>query len=212
MVVIVVLVVLVVLVIFWKSPAIFILIRKDPFAFPKPHYFINHKYNKYYPYHNLMKVAAAANLRRFSGMGNGFLAGNRKSMDGKMYRLLLLVQGGYTTITALWGLVDKDSFMAVTGPKNDIWLLKTVSVLLLVIGFCLLLAARERRFLPTMALLGGGTALGLAAIDLYWALREVISPVYLADAVAEVLFVLVWLGLAIRFSRRKRTGPGHVSS
>lgn len=52
----------------------------------------------------------------------------------KLYKGLLWIQGAYTSLTALWGLIDIDSFMAVTGPKNDIWLVKTVSVVLLAIG------------------------------------------------------------------------------
>ena len=63
---------------------------------------------------------------------------NGSFMLRKMYSLLLGVQGYYTLLTAISGLVDIDSFMALTGPKNDIWLVKTVSVVLLAVAVCLL--------------------------------------------------------------------------
>jgi hypothetical protein len=33
-----------------------------------------------------------------------------------------LVQGAFYVATGVWALVDLDSFMAVTGPKTDLWL------------------------------------------------------------------------------------------
>jgi len=36
------------------------------------------------------------------------------------------LQGLYWLVTGLWGLIDVHSFMKVTGPKTDIWLVKTV--------------------------------------------------------------------------------------
>lgn len=56
----------------------------------------------------------------------------------KVYNLLSLVQGIYTLLTALWALVDIKSFMEVTGPKTDVWLVKTVAVVLLPIAVCFL--------------------------------------------------------------------------
>lgn len=52
----------------------------------------------------------------------------------KVFKPLLWIQGLYLLFTALWALIDIDSFMRLTGPKTDIWLVKTVSVLLLAIG------------------------------------------------------------------------------
>lgn len=62
----------------------------------------------------------------------------------KLYRVLLWVQGVYTALTTLWGLVDIDSFMAVTAPKTDVWLVKTVSAVLLALGLTLITHALVR--------------------------------------------------------------------
>jgi predicted anti-sigma-YlaC factor YlaD len=56
-----------------------------------------------------------------------------------------LVQGGFYAVTGVWALVDLDSFMAVTGPKTDLRLVKTVGALVTVIGGVLLTAGWRRR-------------------------------------------------------------------
>ncbi|MFL5471148.1 MAG: hypothetical protein ACJ8AM_02220, partial [Gemmatimonadales bacterium] len=56
-----------------------------------------------------------------------------------------------------------------------------------------LLAARRGRVTDEIVLLAVGSALGLAAIDLIYALSGRISAVYLADAVVEVALALLWL-------------------
>jgi hypothetical protein len=119
----------------------------------------------------------------------------------KLYKALLWIQGLYTLLTALWGLIDIDSFMAVTGPKNDIWLVKTVSVVLLAIAATLITYLFiQGDPLPAMVL-GLLTSAGLAAIDFYYSGRKVISPVYALDGIAEVVFALVWVYLLLQ--RRK---------
>ena len=113
-------------------------------------------------------------------------------MESRLARLLALVQGVFYVLTGLWAIVDLDSFEAVTGPKTDDWLVKTVGVLVTVVGLVLLLAAREKRITPEIALLGAGSALGLAAIDVIYALSGVFSPIYLLDAVVEIGIAILW--------------------
>ena len=105
---------------------------------------------------------------------------------------LALIQGGFYLATGLWPLLDIVSFQVVTGPKTDLWLVKTVGVLVTVIGAVLLLAWRSRRITPELVVLAVGSALGLACIDVIYALSGRISAVYLADAVAELGLALVW--------------------
>ena len=111
-------------------------------------------------------------------------------------RLLLylaLGQGIYYLATGVWGLVDLDSFQAVTGPKTDLWLVRTVAILVLVVGGVLLVAAARLRVTFEIALLALGSALGLAAIDVVYATTDVIWNVYLLDAVAEAILALGWI-------------------
>jgi hypothetical protein len=111
----------------------------------------------------------------------------------KVYRCLLLVQSVYILITAVWPLIDIHSFMYVTGPKQDVWLVKTVGALLIPVGISLGVHLIIRsNFLPAF-LLGSLTALAFSLIDFYYALRGTISPVYLLDGALEVLFLFSWI-------------------
>ncbi len=117
---------------------------------------------------------------------------------------IALVQGVFYLATGVWPLLDIDSFQIVTGPKVDLWLVRTVGVLVGVIGTVLLLAARRRRITAEIAILAVGSALGLAGIDLVYALSRRISSIYLADAVVELGLAVLW-GLAwLRDARAER--------
>lgn len=107
--------------------------------------------------------------------------------------LLLKIQGSYFTITALWGLIDIESFMLVTGPKTDIWLVKTVSLLLLVIGLVYLAAAFRREMSLAVLLLATLAPLCLLFIDVFYSITDVIWDVYLLDAGAEFILLVGWL-------------------
>ncbi|HEY8475700.1 MAG TPA: hypothetical protein VIN09_02390 [Chloroflexota bacterium] len=106
-------------------------------------------------------------------------------------RAVALVQGLYYLVTGLWAVVSVQSFQKVTGPKTDIWLVKTVGVLVAVIGGVLALWSRRPAGLP-VPLLGVGSALGLATIDTTYSLRGRIRPIYLLDALLEIAIVAWW--------------------
>ena len=87
----------------------------------------------------------------------------------------------------------------MTGPKVDLWLVKTVGVLVAVIGVVLTLAGYRRRVSAEIGLLAAGGAAGLAGIDTVYSLRGRISKIYLLDAVVEVILAVAWVVL---WSRR----------
>ncbi len=108
-------------------------------------------------------------------------------------RLLLLFQGVYYLTSGVWPLVSMDSFQAVTGPKTDRWLVKTVGVLVSVIGGVLFGSGlRRERAAPEAVALACGSAAGLTAIDTIYAARRRISPIYLLDTVAEIGLLLAF--------------------
>ena len=109
-----------------------------------------------------------------------------------MLRKLAVIQGVFYVATGVWPLIDIISFQVVTGPKTDLWLVRTVGVLVTVIGLVLLAAARTRRVTDEIVMLGAFSALGLAGIDLIYALSGRISAVYLADAVVEIGLAVLW--------------------
>lgn len=83
--------------------------------------------------------------------------------------------------------------MAVTGPKTDDWLVKTVGVLVTAIGIVLITSVWRRTLSLETCLLAVLSAAGLATIDIYYAgVVERIWKVYLADAAPELCFVIAW--------------------
>ncbi len=107
---------------------------------------------------------------------------------------LALLQGIYYALTGIWPLVSIGTFLAVTGPKRDLWLVRTVGVLVLVIGAALIVsAATSASANVSIFVLAVGSALGLTAIDVIYVLKRVISPIYLLDAAAEVVLIVLWI-------------------
>jgi hypothetical protein len=102
------------------------------------------------------------------------------------------VQGIYFLATGLWPIVHRRSFEAVTGPKREGWLVNTVGVLAAAMGVSLLAGAREGRVSRPIQVLGVGSALAFAGVDVWYVARRRISPVYLADAVVELGLAAGW--------------------
>jgi hypothetical protein len=119
-------------------------------------------------------------------------------------RGLALAQGAYFGVTGVWPLVHEASFEAVTGPKLERWLVKTVGVLIAAIGATLALAGGRGRVTPEVRLLAAGSAAGLGAIDAIYAGRGRIAPVYLGDAAIEAALVAAWAVASARAARAGR--------
>ena len=109
-----------------------------------------------------------------------------------------MVQGGYFLATGIWPLVSIGTFQKVTGPKRDLWLVKTVGVMIAAIGAALLLAGMRGELTQATVLLAVGSAAGLGCIDVVYASKGVIAPIYLLDAGAEAALVIWWAVLIIQ--------------
>jgi hypothetical protein len=106
-------------------------------------------------------------------------------------------QGFFCLVIGLWPVVSFSSFQSVTGQKPDHWLLTLAGLLLAGIG-------RDIAF--EVFAIGLITALSLAVTDIVFVIERSIPAVYLLDAVAESLFVTLWV-FAIRDLRRVRRLP-----
>jgi hypothetical protein len=97
-------------------------------------------------------------------------------------------------ITGLWPIFSSGSFQKITGPKVDVWLVKTVGLLVAVIGAVIGIACsrRDKSSLETR-LLAISSGASLAGIDLYYVAKKRISRVYLLDAVFESALMLGWM-------------------
>jgi hypothetical protein len=110
-----------------------------------------------------------------------------------LIHIIALIQAIYFGLTGLWPIVHIRSFMAVTGPKTDIWLVKTVGVLIIAIAIPLLTSALHHKITIDIRLLAILSSLGLTAIDVIYVAKKVISKIYLLDAVAEMMLIIAWL-------------------
>jgi hypothetical protein len=99
-----------------------------------------------------------------------------------------VAQGVYYLATGLWAVVHYRSFSRVTGPKTDVWLVKTTGLILAGIGLVLLLFYETE----AAALLGLLIALTLAGADTFYSIRGTISKIYMADAAVELGFAAGW--------------------
>lgn len=103
-----------------------------------------------------------------------------------MRRHALLAFALYYAVTGAWPLVSMRSFEAVTGPKTDRWLVKTVGALIVANAIAVAAGARRRDPSAETVALAIGDALAFTAIDVTYVLRGRIRPVYLGDAVVEL--------------------------
>src|SRR5919108_2404449 len=107
--------------------------------------------------------------------------------------LVALVQGIYFFVTGVWPLLSMKSFLRITGPKTDLWLVKTVGIILAVIGAVLINAQVNAEINTSIIALAIGSALGLAVLEFVYVAKQVISPIYLGDAFAELILIAWWI-------------------
>ncbi|MEX0608853.1 MAG: hypothetical protein WD016_10895 [Balneolaceae bacterium] len=111
---------------------------------------------------------------------------------------LAIAQGIYYLITGIWPLIDMYSFIAVTGPKTDLWLVRTVAMLIFFIGGGILAAGIRRQINLPIIIIAAGSAFGLILVDVSYVWLGIISLVYLLDAVAETLIFILWIVLILK--------------
>ena len=109
-----------------------------------------------------------------------------------LLRYVSLAQSLYYILTGLWSLVSIRTFQMVTGPKTDIWLVKTVGVLVMLIGGVLAMAGLRKQIAPEVPVLAVGSAAALTGIDVVYVAQRRISPIYLLDALGEVALIFLW--------------------
>jgi hypothetical protein len=107
-------------------------------------------------------------------------------------RPIPLVQGIFFVTTGLWPVIHLPSFEAVTGPKVDKWLVRTIGGLITAVGAALIAGAFEARPSRAIRILGISSSAALGLADVIYAARGRISKIYLADAVAEGVIIGSW--------------------
>jgi len=110
-------------------------------------------------------------------------------------RYLLLLQGGYFLVTGIWPLISIETFMTITGPKQDLWLVKTVGAMLSVMAVCLLAYLLEGGSRVYVFIIGILSSAVFATVDFFYSIKGVISKIYQVDGVLQVGFLLTWLSI-----------------
>jgi hypothetical protein len=107
---------------------------------------------------------------------------------------ILILQGIYYLITAIWPIVHIESFEKISGKKRNHWLVYTVALLLFVSSLVFLYSGFKRDVIPVETIiLSVGNALALTIIDIVFVLRNTIRKIYLLDASAEMLLIVLLL-------------------
>lgn len=105
--------------------------------------------------------------------------------------LILTIMGLYYAVTGIWPLFHMPSFEGVTGKKSDKWLVRMVGLLAFSSGVVFLASAHSSAA-PAweVLLLAVLNIVSFMGIDIYYVLMKRISPVYLADAIVQALFLI----------------------
>jgi hypothetical protein len=109
---------------------------------------------------------------------------------------IALAQGFYYLASGLWPILHLASFMAITGPKTDHWLVQSFGLLVAATGVVFLWRGVHGGVDQATRQFGIATSLALAAIDFWFVCSGAISAIYLADGVAEVALAAAWLWAA----------------
>jgi hypothetical protein len=113
--------------------------------------------------------------------------------------LILSIMGIYYAVTGIWPLFHLRSFEMVTGPKVDKWLVKVVGLLAFSSGLVFLYSALMREVIPIeVILLAALNILSFMLMDIWYVFRKIISPVYLADALVQAIFLAIICYLTTR--------------
>jgi hypothetical protein len=107
-------------------------------------------------------------------------------------KALSRIQGVFYFLTGVWPVIDIDSFMRVTGPKTDLWLVRTVGAILAINGLGFFVQRDFHFRLNAFWVTVLGLPFVLTIIDVYYVVSGTISPIYLGDAACEVALLLGW--------------------
>ncbi len=122
----------------------------------------------------------------------------------RLSRYLILAHGGYLCIGGLWPLIHMDSFEAVTGPKVDEFLVRSIALILLLTAAVLFSQLHGKELELSAVIMGMGISLILGSIAIISAALGYIRAVYFLDGALHVLFGIGWLSFLIRNWRARR--------
>ncbi len=115
-------------------------------------------------------------------------------------------QAAYFLLTGIWPLVHMESFLQITGPKTELWLVKTVGALVSLVGTVLVIGLYRRRLPLEVRFLAIGASFILLTVDANYVAQRVIPPIYLLDAAIEIILIVAWF-VTLPVTRREEVHP-----
>ena len=79
--------------------------------------------------------------------------------------------------------------MEVTGPKNDLWLVKTVGLLSMSIGISLFIGWWKKEQSTLTTTIAVTNAIAFCSIDFYYFNKNILTKVYLYDGCVQLVFI-----------------------
>lgn len=122
----------------------------------------------------------------------------RDVQNDNILKALLRFQSLYYLTTALWPIFHIESFMFITGYKQDVWLVKTVGALLIPVAATLASYSFAKSLDRPALILGIGTCISFIGVDFYYSLSKIISRIYMLDGFLQMALLGVWCFIIFR--------------
>ncbi len=126
-----------------------------------------------------------------------------KPATDRALRNVFLFQGAYFIVTGIWPLLNMESFLTATGPKQDTWLVEMVGLLAASIGLTFVVSSLGKQRLPT--LLGYAVATSFLIMDIVYFASGVMGRIYLLDAAIQFVFIMVMTLLLLRKPQQNKS-------
>jgi len=130
--------------------------------------------------------------------GNKAVGGLSPEARDRWRRRVILGQGAYYVLTGLWSLAHFSSFAGAVALRINPFQAQAFGAVIVVVGGCLLEAARREPPGSFPTLLGAAVASAIAIVSLWWLPRMGELSILWADLAAEVAFAL---GLILLYPR-----------
>jgi hypothetical protein len=122
----------------------------------------------------------------------------------KFLYAILFIQGLYYFLTGFWPILHMKSFILVTGPKVELWLVKVFGMLIAVAGICMLIGGLQRKYNTPLFTLGILGAIGFIIFEIFYVWTETIPSIYLADAAFQFVLLLGWVMTFIHLNKPRK--------
>lgn len=112
------------------------------------------------------------------------------------------MQAIYYLLSGIWPLIHLASFESVTGPKVEVWLVRTVGVVTVAIGGALAAGVRRRTPALETLVLAMFAAAAYGSIDFVYGLTGRIRFVYVIDGCAQTAIVFAVVAQLVQLHGR----------